>query len=126
MQHGDFCWNELMTSDVDKAKSFYKKLFNWEYHDVKVDDFTYTVLKRDDNDLAGMRQIPPEKSKHISPHWMSYIYVDDLEGTLKKALELGAELKVDIRKIGDFGHLAIVDDPTGARIAFWKPAKNEK
>ena len=27
---GTFCWNELMTPDVDAAKGFYTQLFGWE------------------------------------------------------------------------------------------------
>ena len=30
-QHGVFSWNELMTTDVDAAKSFYGKLFDWQF-----------------------------------------------------------------------------------------------
>ena len=27
--HGTFCWNELMTSDIEAARDFYKGLFGW-------------------------------------------------------------------------------------------------
>ena len=29
-QHGAFSWNELMTTDINAAKSFYKEMFNWQ------------------------------------------------------------------------------------------------
>ena len=29
MKHGAFSWNELMTTDVDAARSFYDALFGW-------------------------------------------------------------------------------------------------
>jgi predicted enzyme related to lactoylglutathione lyase len=29
-QHGAFGWTELMTTDVEKAKSFYTEIFGWE------------------------------------------------------------------------------------------------
>ena len=29
MAHGEFCWNELMTGDVAKAKAFYAKTIGW-------------------------------------------------------------------------------------------------
>jgi uncharacterized protein len=29
-QHGVFSWCELLTTNAAEAKSFYRKLFNWE------------------------------------------------------------------------------------------------
>ena len=33
MKHGAFGWNELMTTDVEAARSFYGALFGWETED---------------------------------------------------------------------------------------------
>ena len=30
-KQGMFSWNELMTTDVDAAKSFYNSLLGWEF-----------------------------------------------------------------------------------------------
>ena len=40
-KQGEFCWNELMTSDAHKAKEFYRSLFGWEFQGKKVGDTTY-------------------------------------------------------------------------------------
>ena len=29
MNVGEFCWNELMTSDTKKAQEFYQDVFGW-------------------------------------------------------------------------------------------------
>ncbi len=29
-KHGEFCWNELLTTDQGAAFSFYKEIFGWE------------------------------------------------------------------------------------------------
>ena len=36
---------ELNTTDVDKAKAFYGKLFAWEMEDVQMPDMVYTMVK---------------------------------------------------------------------------------
>ena len=35
---------ELNTSDVEKAKEFYGKLFDWKLQDENMGDFTYTMI----------------------------------------------------------------------------------
>lgn len=118
---GEFCWNELMTPNVKKAKEFYSSLFGWETHDHDMGDKTYTMFKCAGKDIGGMMQTPP--GQNIPPHWMSYVYVDDLDSTIAKAKSLGALIKVDKTQVADFGRFAIIEDPTGAHIAVWQSLK---
>ena len=48
-QHGAFSWNELMTTDIDGAKSFYSEMFNWQLEDFD-NEMPYTVAKIDDQE----------------------------------------------------------------------------
>jgi len=41
-QHGAFSWNELMTTDIDGAKSFYSEMFNWQLEDINK-EIPYTM-----------------------------------------------------------------------------------
>ena len=117
---GEFCWNELITGDVAKAKEFYGKLLGWEHEDVNMGEFTYTLFKQGDKQVCGMMQSPQAGTP---PHWMSYISVADIQAALKKAKSLGAEEVVPVTPVGDFGKLFVVKDPTGAHIAFWESLK---
>lgn len=119
-QQGEFCWNELMTSDVDKAKEFYGKLLGWTYEDHDMKTMTYTMFQNGEKTVGGLLQIPPQEKGHIPPHWMSYILVINLEQTLEKAQSLGAQVKVPITTVEGMGQFAILSDPTGAHIAFWE------
>lgn len=51
---------------------------------------------------------------------MSYISVENVVSTLQKAQSLGANIIVPKTPAGDVGHFAIIQDPTGAHIAFWE------
>lgn len=120
---GEFCWNELMTSDVTKSKQFYQSLFGWQTEEHDMGHATYTMIKRNNKDIGGMMAIPLGYEGQMPPHWMSYVYVQDVEKTCKKAESLGAEIKKPPMDIGDFGRLAVIMDPTGAHIAIWQSLK---
>jgi len=120
---GAFCWNELMTNDIQEAKTFYSKLFGWGTHDHDMEGFSYTLFKNGDQDVGGMMRIPEGHEKEIPPHWMSYVYVTNVEETVQKARSLGATIKQEPMDVGDFGRLAVLQDPTGAHIAIWQQTK---
>ena len=122
---GEFCWNELATPNVKAAKEFYANAFGWEFTDHKMDGGTYSMITCGDKEFAGMWEIPHDQQKHIPPHWMSYILVDNLVKSLEMVKKHGASLKVPITKAGDFGQFAIIIDPTGAHIALWESLGNK-
>ncbi|MGB6976324.1 MAG: VOC family protein [Gammaproteobacteria bacterium] len=119
---GEFCWNELMTSDPKKAKEFYSALFGWESHDIDMGNAVYTMFKSGAKDIAGMMQIPQGQQNQIPPHWMSYVSVDNLDAMVAKAKTLGAKIKVPVTPVADFGSLVVLEDNTGAHIALWQAA----
>jgi uncharacterized protein len=124
-KHGDFCWNELMTSDVEKAKAFYKALFNWEYQEVGTNTEKYTMIKTAGGDGGGgIMQTPADKQGQIPPHWMTYINVDNIDESVAKATSLGANVKVPATDVQDYGRFAIITDPTGAHVGMWQSLKS--
>lgn len=117
---GEFCWNELATTDVNKAKDFYGKVFGWQFREIKTDEMTYTLIKSNDKEIAGIWQIPADQQDMIPPHWMAYILVHDVVDALNKATEHGAKEVKGVTVVGDMGQFAIITDPTGAHIALWE------
>jgi predicted enzyme related to lactoylglutathione lyase len=75
-----------------------------------------------DKTIGGMLKTPEDKA-NIPPHWMSYISVADLDATLDKVKKLGGTVIVPKTTAGDMGSFAIIQDPTGAHIAIWKPSQ---
>jgi predicted enzyme related to lactoylglutathione lyase len=122
-QIGEFCWNELMTDNVEKAKAFYGNLLGWSHQDHDMKDMTYTMFHVGEKMIGGMLPIPQDKKGQIPPHWMSYILVKDLKETVTKAQSLGANIIKSETPIENFGKLAVIQDPTGAYIAFWEAVK---
>lgn len=123
---GDFCWNELLTSDVNKAKDFYKSLFGWDYQEMNTDGQLYNVIKSAEHDKGkgGLMQIPADKAGKVPSHWITYVFVESVDASLEKATKLGATIKMGATNVGDFGRFGIITDPTGAQIALWQSLKS--
>jgi len=118
-QSGEFCWNELITPASERAQAFYTALFGWtlKHHEMG-NHMTYMAFMRDDTSLAGIVQMPTDKQ--VSPHWMSYINVENLDTSVEKAKSLGAHVIKSKTLLGDKGCFAIIQDPAGAHVAIWE------
>lgn len=121
---GTFCWNELVTGDTEKAGEFYSKLLGWECVERDMGQFVYTEFKMGDTFAGGMMAIQKEWGE-VSPHWMSYILVDDVDASTKKAEELGAKMCVTPMDIPNVGRFSTIIDPTGAAVSFFAPKKKD-
>ena len=113
-----FVHAELNTTDVDKAKAFYGKLFDWKLEDVPMPDMVYTMIGVGEGTAGGiMKQMIPGAASD----WMPYVGVDDVHAATKKAKSLGATILRDVTEVMDMGWLSILQDPTGALIGLWQP-----
>jgi len=111
-QHGAFSWNELMTTDIDGAKSFYNKMFNWTLHDMEMDQ-PYTMATINEQDAAGLMPNPPGYET-MPAMWGAYITVDNIETSMKQAVELGGNVILEPRDIPTVGRICVLADPQGA------------
>jgi predicted enzyme related to lactoylglutathione lyase len=58
--------------------------------------------------------------------WLSYVLVDDIEASTKKAKSLGATVMKDVTEVMGMGWLSIIVDPTGAVLGLWKAKPRAK
>jgi uncharacterized protein len=107
---------ELQTTDLEKAKKFYRGLFQWELEDVS--EMRYTMIKVGSGTGGGMMKNP---TPGAPSQWMAYVLVDDVAAALKKAKALGADVCMEETKVGEYGRMGVFTDPTGATLALWKP-----
>ena len=52
------------------------------------------------------------------PNWGTYVTVDDVDATVKKAEGLGAKVIVPLMDVPEVGRLCTIQDPQGAMISF--------
>lgn len=117
-RHGVFSWNELLTSDVEAAKSFYTQLFGWETETMPSSMGDYVLFKAGDAQVGGMGQLPEQAAQMgAPPYWGAYVSVDDIDAIARKVEELGGKVLVPPMDIPDVGRFATFQDPQGAIIA---------
>ena len=117
---GEFCWNELSTTNVEAAKKFYGNVFGWKFIEHDMGDMKYTMIKNSDKEFGGIWSIPKDQQKQIPPHWMTYILVENVKDALEKSKKNGATIVKEATKAGEMGIFGIITDPTGAHIALWQ------
>ena len=118
-----FVHNELNTTDVDKAKAFYGKLFAWTLEDLPMGDLPYTLIKVGEGTGGGiMKQLIPGAPSA----WLSYVLVDDISAATKKAQSLGAKVMKDVTEVPGMGWFSIIVDPTGAMLGLWQAKPRSK
>lgn len=110
---------ELNTSDPDRAKAFYSKLFQWKLADVPspaAPSGSYTMIEVGAGTGGGMmRQVPGGPSG-----WLAYVEVEDIHAATQKAESLGGKVMKDVTEVAGMGWFSFIQDPTGAVLGLWR------
>jgi predicted enzyme related to lactoylglutathione lyase len=124
MPHGHFCWNELVTHDVEKAKSFYAATMGWSFDAMPgPNGGTYWIVKLGDRRIGGMFPLEGAECAEVPEGWLPYIAVDDVDARVKKAQGAGAKLMRPLFDVPGIGRIAILKEPGGAGIGWITPVQ---
>ncbi len=118
-KHGEFCWTEIATGDLEKCQTFYENVFGWDIkkndnYDVGMD---YREFSNGGQAVGGMYELTEEifgEAEMPPPHFMTYIAVDDVDETARQAFELGGTIIAPPSDIPNTRRFCIIKDPTGA------------
>jgi uncharacterized protein len=123
---GAFSWPELATTDQKGGVAFYRSLFGWDVKEAPLGPgetySMFTVRGREVGAAYTMRA--DERQMGIPPHWNSYITVENVDASAKRAGELGAKVLAAPFDVMDAGRMAVVQDPTGAVFQIWQPKRS--
>jgi len=114
---GEFCWNELLTSDVPAAGNFYSGLFGWKETPFE-GPVPYTVFRIGEKGVGGMMQ---QQQPGTPPLWLSYMNVANCDASVDKAVKLGARVCMPPKDIPTIGRIAVLTDPQGAPFGLHQP-----
>ncbi len=119
--HGAPCWIDLMTSDADKAQSFYGELFGWTFVAGDQEKYGgYITAYKDGKRVAGMMQ-KQEDQAGMPDMWSTYLRSDDAAATVQAAGEHGGQVYMGVMDIPEQGHMAMLGDASGAAVGIWQP-----
>jgi uncharacterized protein len=106
---GALAWNDLISPDVAAAAPFYRELFDWQVEEVPGADGQYWSITNGGRMNGGMMPMPP--GGH--PAWNLYFAVEDVDATVARARELGADLVMGPMDVPT-GRFAVIRDPQNA------------
>lgn len=110
MKVNKFIWADLSSYQPEKIKSFYENVFGWQYFE---NEGYYSAFKNE-KEVVGLYQTPLKFQEMKMPSfWMSYIQVDNVLETVKKAKSLGAIIEL-VDTENEFGGVALIRDTLGA------------
>jgi predicted enzyme related to lactoylglutathione lyase len=106
---GTPCWVDLLSSDVERSKSFYGALFGWVATDAGEDLHGYATFTSDDRPVAGMMgRTPGMDSPDV---WSTYLATDNIDASADAATEAGAQVLASPMDVADIGRMALLTDP---------------
>ena len=120
---GEFCWNELLTSDSVAAVNFYSQLFGWKLlQEMDMGPMgTYRVFGIGETQMGGMMTIP--KGSPMPPTWLYYTETSDLDAAIARAKKNGAAIMNGPMDVPGGGRIAQLKDPQGAAFALHQAPK---
>ncbi|OBF03655.1 hydroxylase [Mycobacterium sp. ACS4054] len=122
---GTFSWVDLATTDPEAATAFYGTLFSWTPDERRMaDGHAYTVLRREQQEVAGLYALPATDPAGAQPRWNSHVSVADVDAAAARARALGCAILAGPLDFGDRGRLVVVRDPYGAVIHLCEPGRH--
>src|SRR5262249_19550778 len=78
---GALCWCELLTDDVERAKSFYRELLGWEY---QADPSGQTTIANGGSRIGAMRKRTSREAEIRPSGWIPYFGTESAQDTRQK------------------------------------------
>lgn len=118
---GRFCWYELMTSDTEGAKAFYRELAGWGT--APFGDEGYQVWMNGEMPVGGLMKLPDELTgMGIPPHWLAYVSTPDVDQTSAHVEQLGGRILKAAFDVPGAGRIAVVADDQGVPFGLYTSA----
>jgi predicted enzyme related to lactoylglutathione lyase len=101
-------WLDLHVPDVDAAKDYYGRVFDWSYTE---------------NELGTMcllRGLPVAGLRAGHGGWRVHLATDDCDATVKAIEAAGGTVAEEPHDVGDLGRAALVVDTVGVTVGLWQ------
>jgi predicted enzyme related to lactoylglutathione lyase len=113
---GQICWMELMLDNPKLVTPFYAEVLGWQIGEpVSMGDGEYTGFKINGQQIGGFMTRPTQAPK-MSPAWMPYFTVSNIDEYTIMAEKLGAKVIMEKTVIPETGHFSAIEDTTGANL----------
>lgn len=126
---GDHIWYELMTTDPEAARRFYRDVAGL---DIAAEasghtDMDYRMIEAPDGFMGGMLVLTDEMVQGgASPGWLGYIGVEDVDASVAALQRAGGSVHMPPNTLEGVGRMAMVSDPQGAHFYLMRGASDEE
>ncbi|QYM79459.1 VOC family protein [Horticoccus luteus] len=114
-EEGEWNWASLRTSDPEKARQFYARVFDYDVvpdtRTVRTNDY---ILASGTYARGSLQPLPSNDGAR--PAWLGFVRVADVDAAVKRAMELGGSTLLAAKDPRPNMRVAIIADPTGAAI----------
>ena len=119
---GSITWFDLTTKDAKSLKDFYSEVVGWKSEPVSMGDYDdYSMVAPESGKVASGICHARGVNENLPPQWLIYITVENVDKSAKKCEELGGKVLVKPKNLGNYGRYCVVEDPSGAVCALFKP-----
>lgn len=116
--HGEFNWNELQTTDANKAVTFFRECIGWQFHAEKMPSGgTYWIGMAGGKPVCGVLTVKGKEPDR----WIAYVHVDSLDDALAQVTKNGGQVLVAPWDVTGVGRVAMIRDPGGAELGWVTP-----
>jgi uncharacterized protein len=123
--HGRFVWYELVTTDIETAKAFYANVVGWGARDASMPGLAYSLFTVGGSPVAGLMNVPEDARRTgVTPHWIGYVGVDDVDAAVDRIKQLGGAVYVPPTDVPNISRFSVVADPQMATLALVKGRKS--
>jgi uncharacterized protein len=122
--HGRFVWYELMATNIETAKAFYADVVGWGTRDASMLGLAYSLFTVGDAPVTGLMNLPEDARRTgVTPHWVGYVGVDDVDAAVDQIKQLGGAVHVPPTDVPNISRFSVVADPQMATLALVKGLK---
>src|SRR5688572_24801449 len=98
------CWIDLYSSDTERAKDFYGRLFGWTTFDPGAEYGGYFIFQRDGKAVAGCMGNSGEEGHPDA--WTVYLHTDSADRTVADAKAHGGQVALEPMDVTENGRMA--------------------
>ena len=115
---GAIIWTDLTVENAEEVRDFYSRVVGWEPSGVSMGDYDDFNMSSpaDGSPVAGVCHARGG-NQGLPPQWLIYVQVEDVGKSAQQCTELGGQVLVQPRGMGEHGRFCVIQDPAGAVMA---------
>jgi len=114
---GTIVWKDLTVENADVIRDFYGEVVGWKHEAVGMGGYDdYNMFPRGGGEAVAGICHARGANDNLPAQWLLYVNVEDIDSSIRRAVELGGHLIDGPRTMGK-NQFCVIRDPAGAVMA---------